>query len=40
MHTEPSPQPIPKERHIPERKLIGLGIMLVAKNKAVWKLHF
>lgn len=25
---------------IPEQKLIGLGIMLVAKNKDVRKLHF
>ena len=37
---EPLLQPIPKERHIPEQKLIGLGIMLVAKNKDVRKLHF
>ena len=32
--------PIPKERHIPEQKLIGLGIMLAAKNKDVRKLYF
>ena len=31
---------IPKERHIPELKLIGLGTMQEAKNKDVRKLHF
>ena len=37
---EPSLQPILKERHIPELKLIGLGTMQEAKNKDVRKLHF